>query len=518
MFMFMFTKVRFCDPGKLVCFAWLASFAVFPSLLAAQQSQPATAPQGHTFQREAVLGADFELRVRGADEANAQACEKAVLAEIERLKKLLDINDPASEISRFRRAKGNFECSADLLLLLRACDDWRRKTKGLFNVNTGGLVDLWAKAAEGNQPPNRDTLTTAVRLASTDAWQINTAALTARPLTKLNLRISDIVRGYIIDKALMAGRVRTPDATGLLLNIGGTVAVYNAPGSPSWRVDVVDPSADSAAIKTLTLTNQAAATCLTYKRVFQIGQKNYSRIINPRTGQPAEAVVGATVAAPMATAATALAEALCIMSPTRGIITINRLGNVDCLIAAAKGKKIASLQWATIDPAWTGTAADLNRWPSGYYVKISLKLRKDPPGGRGKNYRPPYVVVWVEDNTGKPVKTLAMWGKNTKFYPRLSKWYRLGQAFVDQAKAVTGDRRSAGEYLLLWNGTDGFGKPVGQGTYRIRIDIARPIGRNHNTYVHMSQTIRCDKDPDAVAIAPNAESDGVTVTYTPRRK
>ena len=76
-----------------------------------------------------------------------------MLDEIERLRAVFSLYDPASELSQLNRSYGSFLASPDLLAVLREYENWQRVTNGACNPRVGVLVNLW-KAAEraGDEP------------------------------------------------------------------------------------------------------------------------------------------------------------------------------------------------------------------------------------------------------------------------------------------------------------------------------------------------------------------------------
>src|SRR5438105_2603451 len=79
-------------------------------------SSPARSPASlceYRFQHENILGTSLDLTVIAAREADAEACETAILNEIERLRQILSTYDSASEISRVNRETGPVSCSPE---------------------------------------------------------------------------------------------------------------------------------------------------------------------------------------------------------------------------------------------------------------------------------------------------------------------------------------------------------------------------------------------------------------------
>lgn len=76
---------------------------------------------------------------------------------------------------------------------------------------------------------------------------------------------------------------------GVLVSLGGDVAVAGPPPRAGWRIKVTDDSAapDSAPGQTVTITSGGLATSSTTVRTWEQGDRRVHHIINPATGAPA---------------------------------------------------------------------------------------------------------------------------------------------------------------------------------------------------------------------------------------
>jgi FAD:protein FMN transferase len=486
-------------------------------------AQAAETENEYSFHRDHILGTSFDMKVCGVSKLNAEACQQAVLAEIERLNKILNSRNSDSEISQLTAAKSAFKCSADLYNVMKACNSWRIRTAGAFNANVGELSALWKAAVKSNELPTARQLNAATASLQKNVWRLDTRSQTVESSGKLHLMIDGLAKGYIIDKALAAGRKHSPQANGLLIDIGGDIAAWSAQGK--WLIDVADPfrSEDNAPpMTTLGLTSRSIATSGSYARHFKIGAKRYSQIIDPRSGRPADGVVSATVLAADTLTADAMATALCVMTPYKGIALTNRLTGVECLIVDAKGKKHQSKKWPgaksskSTDMSKPTGVASSGQWPKDYSVTIGLTLRKNPPSRKKKKkYHRPYVGVMIVSPSGKPVKTLALWvERKTKYDKELRGWYRMGSSYRSKTRrAVSRGTRGPGAYTLLWDGKDDDGKPVKQGTYGVFIEISREGGSR----VSMRANIKCQTSPYSARMAGNDEATGAWAKYGPRK-
>lgn len=116
-----------------------------------------------------------------------------------------------------------------------------------------------------------------------------------------------------------------------------------------------------------------------------------------------------------------------------------------------------------------GLAQD--RWLAGMRLDISFEY----VGGAGR-YKAPYVAVWIENAQGVPVRTLALWykqsKKGTKWLPDLRRWYRNGSL----EDTVSGPTRIPGRYSLSFDGKDDKGNWVSQGDYFVCVEMVREDG------------------------------------------
>jgi thiamine biosynthesis lipoprotein ApbE len=482
-------------------------------------SGPAAADGSQEFRshRDGILGTSLDITVVAATRSQADAVEKAVLDEIERCRLILSTYDPNSEICRLASAGGPVKASPDLLEVLEACDRWRTHSGGAFNAHLGELIALWKQAEKDNKPPEPAKLAATVRRVSEPAWRLDKSAGTVTLLSAAGVNIDSLGKGYVIDKALAAGRAKDPTIAGLLVDVGGDLRVWGSPGvgGPAWVIGVSDPkhSQENAPLLTrIKLADRAAATSGNYERYYTIGGKRYSHIFDPRTGLPVDHVVSATVVAMDSASANALATSLCVLQPGAGLNLVRTVPGAQCLIVGADGKQYASEGWkfleisgaaATGPAGGTASTQPSTAWPKGHQLTVSLtvpKLRKRP-----------YIAVWVEDSKGSPVRTLTVWGNERKYLKDLRSWWSFAKSDATLVKSTTRATRSAGKYELVWDGLDDKGRPVPPGAYTIQIETAREDG----PHTRLQDKIECGASKASGKMTPNREVAEVLMNYGP---
>jgi thiamine biosynthesis lipoprotein len=406
----------------------------------------------HRFEYERVLGTSLDLTVWTSDSDVAECVCVAVLREIDRLASILDIRDPMSEISLLIHSNGR-QPSRELKEVFDAYDYWERRTGGIFSIRPKG----------SNMPCSVDALG----------------------------------KAYIIDQAALAARNASPSIDGLLLNIGGDIVVWGR----SCRIAIADPGYwydNAGPMTTIEIGNAAVATSGTYARG--------AHLIDPHSGLPVTTGAAATVIARDAVTANALATTLCLVKPDCGLRLVELMPGAEAL-RAESGVVERTSGFARLERRVLLQTPVSTSWPPGYQVTVTLPLKS------GRSSKRPYVAVWVEDSSGRLVRSLALWGNKSKYFPDLSTAWNLTRGNQKLFHSVTRATRPPGRYDLVWNGLDNENKAVPLGTYRITVET----NQEHGTYAKETGTITIGENPSSISLPATANFDEVLVTYGPKQ-
>jgi len=311
----------------------------------------------------------------------------------------------------------------------------------------------------------------------------------------------------VIDRALMAART-TPGLEGLMLDIGGDLRVWGrSPGSDGWRVGVASPERlqDNAEPReVLKLADGALAFS---------GPGLRGPHVLRRDGTAS--LASAAAFAPTAMDADALSTALCAMPVAEGLDFVERLRGAEALVIDAEGRRYASSGWAAQshrNPAEPKLilAQAASTWPTGFALTVDYEI----PRQNNARAQPPYLVVWVTDMEGMPIRNLLVMGKDERFVDENFIWWRrIGRALPGGVDALAKPTRPPGKYSLVWDGRDAKGKPMPQGRYTVHIEASREHGG------HSYQTFDVTLGAQAVSQeAPASQELGpATVRYGPSR-
>ncbi len=472
---------------------------------------------------ENVLGTSLELKLDAETPEAAGKAETAALAEIDRLAKILSSYDRTSEFSQWFNTSGQaVAVSPELSEVLSLFDRWRSATGGALDPAAEAINRVWKNAAKEHRMPSEAELKSAVSAVRIKHWSVDAVAGRVTHLSATPLALNSFTKSYIIGKAASAA-MASGGVTSAVVNIGGDVVVR---GDRAQIVDIADPmaAADNAApISRIVVRNSAVATSGDYKRGVEIGGRHFSHIVDPRTGQPADQMISATVVAVDPADAGALATAFSVLSPAESKKLAANVAGAEYLLIDHTGQRIASAGWSKLEASPLLLAAAIPRpallmadtqgsaaWNPSYELDITLALSRI----EGQRTRRPYIAVWIEDKDKFPVRTVALWFDKTRWLPELKGWNRVDRIRslaegTDITGTVSSATRPPGKYTLKWDGKDNAGKLVKPGKYSVVIEASR----EHGTYQVMHQEMDFSGAPKQINLTGNVEVESATLDY-----
>ncbi|HTI89442.1 MAG TPA: DUF2271 domain-containing protein [Puia sp.] len=463
-------------------------------------------------QYENVLGTSMEMKIAASSRLASDGAGAAVLNEISRMSKILSGYDAKSEFSRWLQTRGQaVHVSRELFEVLDLFDQWRVRTDGALDASAEVITRIWKAASAQGRVPATDELSTAVNEVKQVHWTLDRQAQTATHLTATPLVLNSFAKSYIIKHAAEVA-MRKGGVDGIVVNIGGDLVIS---GKIDETIRISDPKADAeneTPIGTFNVSNKAVATSGSYRRGELIGGHWYSHIVDPRTGQPADNIISATVVASDATVAGALATAFNVLSPEESQSLASRIPGVEYLIITREGRRVESPGWK-MDGAGPGERetnnATAQEGNGDFELVVNLEINLQKEGF----VKRPYVAVWVEDENHAPVRCLTVWHGSDKYLPELRSWYLKYRSLYTTDKnfntSATSATRPAGKYTVKWDGKDDQGNFVKPGKYTVKIEAAR----EHGTYQLMRQEIVWNESPKRIDLTGNIEIASASLDY-----
>ena len=251
--------------------------------------------------------------------------------ELDRFESLFSTWKPDSEISRFNLNHSSevIPVSSDLANVISAAIRISQETNGAFDPTLGPLIDIWGFGNKGRieSPPSTEAIEAARRRCGAHFLKVSLDPPTLqKAIPDLQVNPSALVEGYAADQ--LGLWLRSRGYEDWLIEIGGEIlASGKSPMGRPWTVGIQTPDAsDDETISRFPLQNAALATSGTYRQRFSHTGKEYSHLIDPRTGFPVESsLVSVSVVAPSCLLADAYATALLILGREQGEPLAKRL-------------------------------------------------------------------------------------------------------------------------------------------------------------------------------------------------
>lgn len=296
---------------------------------------------------EPLLGTRVSLRVRADGEAAALVAEAAAIGEMERLEALLSTYRSGSEWSRWRRGE-RAATGPEVRAVLVLAAQWHARTGGAFNPLAGVLRERWLRAVDEQQVPPADELAVLAGGIARLPYAIDGDRV-ERLGDCSRLDLHAIAKGWIVDRAAAAAAA-CPGVQEVLLNAGGDLVhlgdgeVVAGVEDPRRPFDNVPPMAR------VRVVNAGLATGSGARRPYRIGGQTFNHTLDPATGQPVDHVRSASVIAPDAATADALATAVAVLPIDEGVRLVDTTAGCGCLLLDADGVLWRNDRWAALEP------------------------------------------------------------------------------------------------------------------------------------------------------------------------
>jgi thiamine biosynthesis lipoprotein len=270
-----------------------------------------------------AMACTFEMIFNAGEHPEATDRAIEALDAVDAVEAILSVHREESEASRLNRMAAGGYCgvSGEMLeVLLRSRSLWER-TGGGFDPATGALVRAWGFHRREGRLPGDAALQAARDSSGMHLVEIDPERRSVRFLREgVALTFAAIGKGWAVDRAV--DRLREGIGEGLSVLVKGGASSVRAVGSQGsttgrtgWRVGLVHPGRPTVRLGTFTLRDRSLATSGSQTQFFVDRGRRLGHLLDPRTGRPAEGVLSATVLAPEACDADALATAAYVRGP-----------------------------------------------------------------------------------------------------------------------------------------------------------------------------------------------------------
>jgi len=242
-----------------------------------------------------------------------------------------------SEISNINTQESNsFILSDKFLYVLQKALYYCKISDGYYDITIAPLVDLWGfGSSENMKVPDRKTIEYTLKNIGYQKIILTNNLLLNN--SKLKIDLNSIAKGYAVDE--ISKYITERGYSDFLVEIGGEIRSSNHQRD-FWIIGIQNPKENSI-INKIKLNNKSMATSGTYNNFFTYKEKDYSHILNPKTGYPyIHNSVSATIIADKCIDADAYATLAMAMNPKEVIKLINKNSSVECYILEIQDDKM----------------------------------------------------------------------------------------------------------------------------------------------------------------------------------
>lgn len=300
------------------------------------RTQPAEFESGN----RQVMGTFAHLIIVAPNRKIAEKAAKDAFTAIENVDNLMSDYKEDSEISivnrdAFQRA---VQVSEPTFEVIQRSVELSKLTDGAFDITVGPLVALFRREKETGIASTQNETEQAQSKVGYEKLILDESNRTIRfSVEGMKLDLGGVAKGYGIDKAVEA--IQKAGALGAMVDVGGDVRCFGVPskGKKTWLVGIQDPNIetendDIGVVLALKISNGAVATSGDYQQFAIINGKKQSHIINRNTGSSAEGLSSVSIITDNATDADALATAVSVMGPEKGLALIKNLSDTEAIL------------------------------------------------------------------------------------------------------------------------------------------------------------------------------------------
>jgi FAD:protein FMN transferase len=287
-------------------------------------------------EQEAIMGTAVRVELWHEDETAGRAAIAVVMAEMQRIDKLMSTYKEDSELSRVNReaAKHPVVVTRELFDLVSRSLEVSEMTAGAFDITYASAGHLYNYRRKIK--PSAEALEEA--LPAIDYRHVilnNTDTSIAFKHDGVRVDLGGIAKGHAVDRA--AGLLKARGIKWAIVSAGGDSRIIGDRQGRPWMVGIRDPRREKEMAAILPLSDTAVSTSGDYERYFELDGVRYHHIISPASGRPATGVLSVTVVGRDSTTMDALSTSVFVMGVERGLSLVESLADVEAVIIDAVG-------------------------------------------------------------------------------------------------------------------------------------------------------------------------------------
>ena len=246
----------------------------------------------------------------------------AQLDQFEHMASTYILDSELSKLNKKMQDVGKNKVSKKLFHLLEQCHQQYEETKGFFDPSVLPLVKLWGFdrviRGESRQPPRANQIKETIQSIGLDKIRLHQDSFEVENLTEhMAIDVGAIGKGYALDqlKALLTQY----EVVRGVLSLGEQVMYIGDPeNGEAWLSKARHPKRQDTFSVDIRSPQGSIASTGSYGRYFSWKGKQFSHVLNPKTGEPVQAAYMLSVWADKATMADAWSTALFVAGIEKG--------------------------------------------------------------------------------------------------------------------------------------------------------------------------------------------------------
>jgi len=280
-----------------------------------------------------LMGSIANLTIIGSDHAHAQAAIAAAFDRMQSLEAVFSRFSEHSQLSQLNRDGSVSDPHPAFVEVLKRAVAYGQLTDGAFDVTIESVHKLYRQATQTGSLPGVEAVEAARQHVDYQAIEIDDTGVRLKR-AGMAVTLDGIAKGYIIDQG--AAVLKEYGYDNLLVELGGDLSAHGRPESRPWQISIRQPGGSGQAL-VAQLSSRALATSGDYLNTFT-ADRRLNHILDPESGVSPLELASASVLAPTAGDADALATALMVMGRGAGLRLAERLDGIEALVITKSGE------------------------------------------------------------------------------------------------------------------------------------------------------------------------------------
>jgi len=151
----------------------------------------------------------------------------------------------------------------------------------------------------------------------------------------MKIGFGSIGKGYAADRGRAV--MEAAGVKGGIVNASGDLATWGEQlNKKPWVIGITNPFKQHKILRKLKMKRNSVATSGSYEKYVEINGKNYSHIINPKTGYPTTGLVSVTIYGPTTEFANALSTSIMVLGKKQGLNLLKNFPDYKGILVADK--------------------------------------------------------------------------------------------------------------------------------------------------------------------------------------